>query len=84
MIRSSDRPWNSDSGDEGSSDTVSLSEDTEQVLINDLVDEIKVLKKIIHVLIQKDREKEQQVKQLKDLLACQWGNQCLTPVLDFL
>ena len=81
MIRSSDRPWNSDSG---SSDTMSISEDAEQLLIASLEEEVATLKNIIRLLLERDKNKDAYIKQLKDLLLSQCGSQCFNNVLEFL
>ena len=50
-----ERPWNSDSESSGTG-TVEMSDDTDQVLIDSLTTEVKTLKKLIKLLLEKDKE----------------------------
>jgi chaperonin cofactor prefoldin len=75
------RPWNSDSE---SSESVVMSEDTDQVIIESLSTEIQTLKKIIRVLLEKDEEKTQRIKDLQNIIMTRTGNDTTGKVLTFL
>ena len=75
------RPWNSDSE---SSESVVMSEDTDQVIIESLSTEIQTLKKIIKLLLEKDKEKSQRIKDLQNIIMTRTGNDTTGKVLTFL
>ena len=75
------RPWNSDSE---SSESVVMSEDTDQVIIESLSTEIQTLKKIIKLLLEKDKEKSQRIKDLQNIIMTRTGNDATGKVLTFL
>ena len=75
------RPWNSDSE---SSESVVMSEDTDQLIIESLSTEIQTLKKIIKLLLEKDKEKSQRIKDLQNIIMTRTGNDATGKVLTFL
>jgi hypothetical protein len=75
------RPWNSDSE---TSESVVMSEDTDQVIIESLSTEIQTLKKIIKLLLEKDKEKTQRIKDLQNIIMTRTGNDATGKVLTFL
>ena len=80
MVREN-RAWNSDSE---SSESVVMSEDTDQVIIESLSTEIQTLKKIIKLLLEKDKEKSQRIKDLQNIIMTRTGNDVTGKVLTFL
>ena len=82
MSRSNDRPWNSDS--EHSSNTVEMSEDSDQLLIDSLIEEVKTLKQIIRLLLDKDKEKSQRIIDLHNIIMTRTCNTNTGNILEFL
>ena len=78
-----ERPWNSDSESSGTG-TVEMSDDTDQVLIDSLTTEVKTLKKIIKLLLEKDKEKSQRIRDLQNLMMTRKGCDATGHVLTFL
>ncbi len=81
MLR--ERAWNSDS-ESSSNSTVEMSEDTDQLMIESLEGEVKTLKHIIKLLLEKDKEKSQRIRDLQNLIMKSKGNDITPKILEFL
>ena len=77
------RPWNSDS-ESSSSESVVMSEDTDQLVIESLSTELQTLKKIIKLLLEKDKEKTQRIKDLQNIIMTRTGNDATGKILTYL
>jgi hypothetical protein len=65
-----ERPWNSDSESSGE---VEMSDDTDQCLIDSLKTEVETLKKIIKLLLEKDKHKSAHIQNLHQLMNAKSG-----------
>ena len=74
-------PENSEASD---SDTVVMSEDTDQLLIEALYEEIDTLKNIVKLLISRDNASQERINTMKSMMLSQLGHKCLPEVLNFL
>ena len=75
---------NSDAGSDNSSSTIEMGEDIDQLLIESLTNEVKMLKQCIKLLMEKDKEKSQRIKTLQSIIMARKGNDCTGTILDFL
>ena len=74
-------PENSETSD---SDTVVMSEDTDQLLIDALHDEIDILKNIVKLLIARDNASQERINSMKSMMLSQLGHKCSPEVFKFL
>jgi len=75
---------NSDTSSDNSSSTIEMSEDIDQLLIESLTNEVKMLKQCIRLLMEKDKEKSQRIRDLQSIIMTRKGNDCTGTILDFL
>ncbi len=74
--------WESES--ENSSDTMEMSEDTDQLIIASLENENKIFRDLMKLFMIKDKEQTQRIKDLQNLIIKSKGNDITAKILEFL
>ena len=74
--------WESES--ENSSDTMEMSEDTDQLITASLENENKIFRDLMKLFMIKDKEQTQRIKDLQNLIIKSKGNDITAKILEFL
>ena len=74
--------WESEG--ENSSDTMEMSEDTDQLIIASLENENKIFRYLMKLFMIKDKEQTQRIKDLQNLIIKSKGNDITAKILEFL